>query len=50
MRAFSSERRFLDDLHSKVDLATKVREILTKRYTFPVLRRLQMWYCAYFTD
>jgi hypothetical protein len=32
VRAFSSERRFLDDLHGKIDVTTKVCTIHTTRF------------------
>ena len=46
VRAFSSERRFLDNLHGKIDITTKVWSVY-ETILILSLRYLQMWYCGY---
>jgi hypothetical protein len=49
VRAFSAEQRFLDGLHTKVDLTTQVSTCIVLGY-FRTLTKGQMWYTFWMTN
>jgi hypothetical protein len=50
VRAFSAERRFLDNLHRKIDTTTKVWLKLSDASVLSKMSKLQMWYTFWMTN